>query len=681
MDVTVNDQDELTMRILEGTVVCNDLEVIDACRGTGIGTIYNQRYEPFDGECKQNRGSFQEGLPIYRSLSGKVFMYAIDRYPDDWSKEELRGLHRWRIASFQSFTDTTSCRIEQANINQIDFAALGQPYNFFPTIACFDRNGESTAGFKSSTINLRCNDFNVIGGGNNIPIDDTGDEDAIVRDTGGGGGDERSGGAKFGIALAILLVLAGLAYGGFLFYKKKRGIDAAGSSDFSEDLESGKQPLHDKNKLPDAVLEREAKMDSQEQARKEEFQFLSRQCEKSKPPEETAPELPTAAAVLEKDIKENNKDEKSQLPPAFQFLSRPKITKPESAPPKKVVVPQKIVKEDKKEEAPQMPPAFQFLSRPKSTVPVAAPIVKASTRRESIDPPVVGMSNHEEDDDDDDDDYAIPSSIKNMVSELDSFFDDDDDKPSGINKPSKKPAPRQRSLSPSPASKYYDTKGQAAPLNTKQSIDPSEQILKTRPGMGSRNRSFTPSNANNFDKKQANTSRPRSLSPSPASKYGKKSATPEPQVKLSPTRRISPTRSRSLEPSNAGKYEKRRPRSLERTPDVKKLSNPRDRSLERTPGTRSHPRVRTRSLEPAPDPKKLSRTKSFEPTPEPKHLPTASAGRGTRFDASKLNSQIIMNDDGSVSVIERKTREDGAIVRSKTTYSDKRVAAKYGYDV
>ena len=790
MDVIVNDQDELTRRILEGTVVCNDLEVIDACRGTGIGNIYNLKYEPFDGECRQNRGNFVQGLPIYRSMSGQVFMYAIGIYPDDWNKEELRGLHKWRIASFKSFSDSTTCRIEEANINQIDFAALGQPYNFFPTISCFDRNGDDTASFKSSTINLRCNDFNVIGGANDIPTDNPA-SGGDAGDGGDGGGGGRSPGAKFGIAFVILLILGGLAYGGFLFYKKRKVIAGDGSTAFSEDLESGK-PLNE-NKLPDAGLEREVKQkESKEQARKEEFQFLSRPRETapketetednedkkpqlppafqflSRPwetkPKETEPKLPPAileketkpedkedeksqlppafqflsrpweskpketkpkppAAVLEKENKpeDNKEDEKSQLPPAFQFLSRPKTTTTNESFPKKFV-PQKAVKEDKKEEEPKLPPAFQFLSRPKNTKKEPEPVATANnaSRGQSVDPPAVDMSTLEEDDseDDDDDDDAIPSSIKNMVSQLDSLFDDDD-KPSGI-KPWKKPTQRQRSLSPSPPSKYAN-KESAAPLDKRQAIDPSE---KTGPGTGARNGSFTPSDANKFDRQHANKSRPRSLSPSPASKFGRRPAMPEPEV--SPTRSKSlersnagkygkprprsiertpdpkklsrprdrslertpdsrPTRSRSFEPSNAGRYGKPRPRSIERTPDPKKLSRSRDRSLERTPDSRRVPKARTRSLEPAPQPKKLSRGRSVEPTPNPKKLPTASAGpikgKGSRFDASQLNLEITVNDDGSVSVTERKTREDGAIVRSKTTYRDKQMAAKYGYHV
>jgi hypothetical protein len=713
MDAIVNHQDELTMRILQGEVVCNDLEVIDACRGTGLGDIYNKRYEPFYGECKQNRGNFVEGLPIYKSKTGGVFMYAIGVYPDHWSKVELRGLNMWRIASFQSFSDRTTCRIEEANIDQINFAAKGQPYNFFPTISCFDRFGDDSAGYKSSTINLRCNDFNVIGGGNDIPVDST----AEAQDPSGGGDDERSGGAKFGIALAILLILGGLAYGGFILYKKKKGNDSAGSIAelFSEDLESGK-PLKDKNNPPESVpLKRESNQEeAREQAKKEEFQFLSRPW--ATKPKETKPETPAAilekdtkegkdfdksklppafqflsrpwetkpkdtkskppAALLEKDIKEGKEDEKSKLPPAFQFLSRPNTTSNESVP--KKIIPQKIVKEEKKEE-PQLPPAFQFLSRPKITkteskpvpeqvepVPVA-PTKKASSRP-SVDPPA-------EEDDSDDDDDAIPSSIKNMVADLDSFFDDDD-KPSGT-KPWKKPTPRRRSFSPSPASKYA-AKENNAPLNKRQAIDPSEHILKTRPGMGSRNGSFTPSNANKFDKQQANKSRPRSLSPSNASKFGKKSATPQPEVQ------ISPTRSRSLEPSNAGKYGKPRPRSVERTPDPKNLSKPRGRWMEPTPDARNVPKTRTRSLEPTPDPKKLSRANSFEPTPGHKKLPTASPepmkGKGSHLDASKLNTEITVNADGSVTITERKTRDDGAIVRTRTTYRDKEIAAKHGYD-
>eukprot|EP00538_Stauroneis_constricta_P000245 CAMPEP_0119550886 /NCGR_PEP_ID=MMETSP1352-20130426/4317_1 /TAXON_ID=265584 /ORGANISM="Stauroneis constricta, Strain CCMP1120" /LENGTH=1030 /DNA_ID=CAMNT_0007596863 /DNA_START=403 /DNA_END=3495 /DNA_ORIENTATION=- len=200
--------------------ICQDLQVIDACRSTGVGDMYNKRFEVFGGSC---RGSFLSGFPIYKSRSGFVYMYPLSKYPENWNAEEYRGLVRWQIASFHQQSDKTTCRREFSNINQIDFAADGQPYKFFPTISCFDRTGGDLDGFKSSTINIRCNDA-VVGPG--IPTDppavDGGEVDANSDDGGGGGGGGgMSGGAVFAIVAVVLIVIGGLIY--FFCKRTKRG--------------------------------------------------------------------------------------------------------------------------------------------------------------------------------------------------------------------------------------------------------------------------------------------------------------------------------------------------------------------------------------------------------------------------------------------------------------------------
>jgi hypothetical protein len=138
---------------------CQNLDIVDACRGTSVSDIYRGNFEVYDGPCQ---GDFIEGLPKYRSTdrpTQPLYVYPVDNYPDNWSFEPLRGLVRWRIASFQNFDDKTSCRIETSNIFQIEFAADGHPYDFYPTIYCFDDNSGETSGFQSSNINIRCNDI------------------------------------------------------------------------------------------------------------------------------------------------------------------------------------------------------------------------------------------------------------------------------------------------------------------------------------------------------------------------------------------------------------------------------------------------------------------------------------------------------------------------------------------
>jgi hypothetical protein len=138
---------------------CRNLDIVDACRGTSVAEIYRGNFEVYDGPCQ---GKFVQGLPIYRSTdrpNQPLYIYPIDIYPDNWSFAPLRGLVRWRIASFKNFDDKMSCRIETSNIFQIEFAADGHPYDFYPTIHCFDANSGETSGYQSSNINIRCNDI------------------------------------------------------------------------------------------------------------------------------------------------------------------------------------------------------------------------------------------------------------------------------------------------------------------------------------------------------------------------------------------------------------------------------------------------------------------------------------------------------------------------------------------
>lgn len=137
---------------------CRNMDIVSACRGTSVSEMYRGNFEVYEGPC---RGSFVEGLPMYRSTDRPhqpLYIYPIDYYPDNWSFAPLRGLVRWRIASFETFDDKTSCRTESANIFQLEFAANGHPYDYYPTIYCFDANGNDLSGYQTSSINIRCND-------------------------------------------------------------------------------------------------------------------------------------------------------------------------------------------------------------------------------------------------------------------------------------------------------------------------------------------------------------------------------------------------------------------------------------------------------------------------------------------------------------------------------------------
>ncbi|KAG7371370.1 hypothetical protein IV203_019940 [Nitzschia inconspicua] len=180
---------------------CLDLDIVDACRGTSVSQTYRGNFKLYDGKCT---GDFVDGLPIYISSdrpNRPLYIYPLGVYPDGWSVAALRGLVRWRIVSFENFDDKRSCRIETANVFQIEFAADGQPYNYYPTIYCFDQNGNDFSGFKSSTINIRCND---------------------KTDTIGGNSPSDGGNNKVGVAIGIIVCLVVLVLVGYYFWKRPK---------------------------------------------------------------------------------------------------------------------------------------------------------------------------------------------------------------------------------------------------------------------------------------------------------------------------------------------------------------------------------------------------------------------------------------------------------------------------
>jgi hypothetical protein len=208
--------------------VCESLDVVDACRGTSVSYRYRGTFVPYDGPC-DGGNKILDGYPIYKTASSGAkneipkFMYAIGVYSDTWSVESLRGLVRWRIVDFENFKDQTSCRTESANINQIDFAADGQPYNYWPTIYCFDADGNDQDGFKSSTINIRCNDQSPPRGYNGDGNSGSGSDSSSgsTPPTGGTGGTgPGEDDSNTALVLGIVLILAAVAFAAFVVYNR-----------------------------------------------------------------------------------------------------------------------------------------------------------------------------------------------------------------------------------------------------------------------------------------------------------------------------------------------------------------------------------------------------------------------------------------------------------------------------
>lgn len=141
----------------DGTV-CQELDVVAACEGTSNQDTYTGIFRPINAtDCD---GQFEEGFPIYKHAGRSLYLYPIGYYSDSYSLRDYRGLVRWRLASFHH-VDDKSCRRTQANIYQVDFAANGQPYNYYPTFACFDENGSDMSGYQESRILIICKD-NVV---------------------------------------------------------------------------------------------------------------------------------------------------------------------------------------------------------------------------------------------------------------------------------------------------------------------------------------------------------------------------------------------------------------------------------------------------------------------------------------------------------------------------------------
>mmetsp|Transcript_16546 Transcript_16546/g.38224 ORF Transcript_16546/g.38224 Transcript_16546/m.38224 type:complete len:818 (+) Transcript_16546:296-2749(+) len=200
--------------------ICQSLDVVDACRGTSNSYRFRGNFAPYEGSCSKF-AKILDGYPIYKTTATNEiprYMYAIDVYSDTWSVKELRGLVRWRIVDFEDFKDQTSCRTESANVNQIDFAADGQPFNYWPTIFCFDEDGGELDGYKSSTINIRCNDRSPAYGYNGDGS--SGGTVNSIDETATGNVSLEMEESKTALVLGILLIVTAVAFGIFIAYNR-----------------------------------------------------------------------------------------------------------------------------------------------------------------------------------------------------------------------------------------------------------------------------------------------------------------------------------------------------------------------------------------------------------------------------------------------------------------------------
>ena len=223
---------------------CQNLEIIDACWGTPVWNNFTRTYVPYQGTCD---GDFYDDLSIYYSAEKKLYMYALDKYPEDWSNEAVQGLVRWRVASFVDSGDTTTCRYEEANLNQFDFAADGQPYNYYPAVYCYDENANGQPEYRSSTITILCNDI-------------------VVRAAIGTGSDEHGDWSALAISFSVagnivlLVILLGVCFWVRRSKQSRESMETKEAQDREKDglafaLEEGKPKELECRSTPKAQLE------------------------------------------------------------------------------------------------------------------------------------------------------------------------------------------------------------------------------------------------------------------------------------------------------------------------------------------------------------------------------------------------------------------------------------------
>lgn len=154
-----------------------------------------------------------DGYFIYKTSAGPnevpKYMYAGDVYLDNWMVKDLQGLVRWRIIDFEDFEDETSCRTESENVNKVDFASNGQPYNKLSLTYCFGDNEGELNGYTSSTIDIHCNDrAPPVGYNGDGTLNMGGNASAPIRPA----GDPCEDQSKFTLLLGISLLTMSVSY-------------------------------------------------------------------------------------------------------------------------------------------------------------------------------------------------------------------------------------------------------------------------------------------------------------------------------------------------------------------------------------------------------------------------------------------------------------------------------------
>lgn len=588
---------------------CSDMDVVDACRSTGVSSTYLGAFKPYNGDCA---GDFLPDLPIYKAGNGNnvLYMYPIEIYGDDNSNADLRGLVRWRIVSFQSFADKKTCRREEANIFQIDFAADGQPYNYYPTIYCFDDKANDFSGYKVSTINIRCND-DVVGPGNSNyedpapPPEDSGGDTILV----------------ISVTVIVVLVLGTLGYCYFKRQQETSG-DAKDAKKKKREakLEVKRQKEEEAKRQKEEEEERQKKEEEKELKKEETARKESSLTEEPSSDEEKAPTFMKAPEWM------------SSLNKSFHK----KTPEPEKSP---VPEPQSLNRSFHKKYSEPEPQSLNKSSHNKSSEPEPRSRSRSRSRRMSVDPPARDSDRNLND--------AVPKDIKSMVAYLDNMLDNEVQDISRSRSRS-----RGRSAERSNANDFANSRGRSAERSKANEFANSrDQPVAERSNATnsrSRSRSAERSNATDFSNSRG---RSRSAERSKASDYAARG------------------RSRSAERSKASDYANRgRSRSKERSKADDYANKSRSRSL-------------SKERSKAADFADKSRSRSYREIPT---LGNGTIGRsksGRELDASKANKSVTKNPDGSVLVIAKRTREDGANVTTKTKYANVALARKHGIDV
>jgi hypothetical protein len=569
---------------------CQDLDVVDACRGMSVGRKYIGNFAPYEGSCE---GEFYGDFPIYFCAEKKLYLYALDVYPDDWSSEALRGLVRWRIASFSAFEDKTTCRYEQANRYQIDFAADGQPYNYNPNLFCFDDNGSEFAGYQASTITIICND--------------------IVVQASDSGGDD-GGGANTGLIVGLIAVIL-LLVGGYLWTRRQRQREPHNfPSTKAEDEETEKQ------------REAAEKLDALEEAK------------------------PTVLEVNEK------RDGK-------KVVSSPATTSGHT---------NGTEEADTSDEEPGKKSLAHLRSLNKKQM------------RKANDSSKPSSAQNEES-------SAVPDEIRSMVANLDSYFNSNVDdnngsrgKASGLSRSQHTPTDNDRSNNnQNGRSRSVDRRNENDKQGRSRSLGrPQDQTDQSNGKKAlSVSRRDEPGTQSTSVPRQGDADQPTSTLgrsrpvdrrqdkgyPSRSTSIGK------PDHSSAHTSSQEPTpqpRSRSISRKDEGKDENRRARSV--TP-AGRAALPQSQSLSRSLHKDYEPRPRGKSLDP--QDRDNAKFRSIAP------LGTVSKAKPGRLDASSTERSVEKQPDGSVLVIQKRLREDGATVTTRTKYANVALAKKHGVDI